>query len=69
MVLMWNVKELSGVQDTNMYIVYKFQQIKQIQQDAHVIQKGKEGGLSLYFIFPPPSRAREIKVVVKSVRY
>lgn len=26
-----------------MYIVYKFQKIKQIQQDAHVIQKGKKG--------------------------
>ena len=41
-----------------MHNMYKFQRIKQIQQDAHVIQKGKKGELSLYFIFPPPRRAR-----------
>ena len=52
-----------------MHNMYKFQRIKQIQQDAHVIPKGKTVELSLCFIFPPPSRAREIKVVVKSVRY
>ena len=43
--------------------------MQQIQQDAHVIQKGKKEELSLYFILSPPSRAQEIKVVVKSVRY